>query len=287
MTDTQLATWARNLTGTVDANGYLVLHAQSPLTVANRFEGGFGASAKGNAVELANHLYCGQPESDTAVHRRFRNGDGKHSVWVRRRSARGRERRDRLRRPCRSAADGDRGDPAGRPDPDLPEHHHLDDDHTRVDLGRRNVGVVGVAESWLGTRTEWFGGRDNRRRRDLDGDRPARGTTTPIPRSDSRTRYVASHTTPATSPRPQTAGRTGPCCTHRSRRCSISRSLAASPTRLRSRRSTARRNSTSSSGRHRSTLSHGRSTRSSSPSTPAENRRSNSCSRETRAGCWT
>ena len=80
MTDSQLATWARNLTGTVDANGYLVLHAKTPLRVANWFDGGFGSFDSGNLLELANHLYCGQPESDTSAHRRFTNGNRTHGV---------------------------------------------------------------------------------------------------------------------------------------------------------------------------------------------------------------
>jgi len=80
MTNSQLETWARNLTGTVDANGYLVLHAKAPLSVANWFDGGFGSFDKGNLLELADHLYCGQPESDTSKHRRFTNGNRTHGV---------------------------------------------------------------------------------------------------------------------------------------------------------------------------------------------------------------
>jgi photosystem II stability/assembly factor-like uncharacterized protein len=80
MTDAQRETWARSLTGTVDANGYLLLHAASPLSLSNGFEGGFGASP-GNAVELSAHTVCGQPESDTNVRRRFTNEGGSGVSW--------------------------------------------------------------------------------------------------------------------------------------------------------------------------------------------------------------
>jgi hypothetical protein len=73
------AQWATNLSGTVDADGYLVLHAQPPLTVANSFEGGFG-KVPGNTLELASNLYCGQPGSDTSTRRRQTNGDGSEFV---------------------------------------------------------------------------------------------------------------------------------------------------------------------------------------------------------------
>jgi hypothetical protein len=74
MTDAQRAMWARSLTGTTDSSGYLVLHAQAPLSVDNGLESGFGADP-GNRVELDPHLYCDQPESDTA-HRRPSNSNG-------------------------------------------------------------------------------------------------------------------------------------------------------------------------------------------------------------------
>jgi len=81
MTGEQRATFARSLTGTTDGNGYLVLHAAAPLAVNDEFDGGFGPFvARDNEVELASHLYCGQPESDTSTHRRFVNGDGSHGV---------------------------------------------------------------------------------------------------------------------------------------------------------------------------------------------------------------
>jgi photosystem II stability/assembly factor-like uncharacterized protein len=80
MTDAQRETWARSLTGTVDAHGYLLLHAAAPLSLSNGFEGGFGASP-GNAVELAANTVCGQPESDTNVRRHFTNGGGSGVAW--------------------------------------------------------------------------------------------------------------------------------------------------------------------------------------------------------------
>jgi photosystem II stability/assembly factor-like uncharacterized protein len=81
MTDAQRATWARSLTGTVDSNGYLVLHARAPLTLTDHFEGLFGSpAARANGLEVASHLYCGQTGSDTSARRRFANGDGSRGV---------------------------------------------------------------------------------------------------------------------------------------------------------------------------------------------------------------
>jgi hypothetical protein len=76
------ANWARDLSGTTDASGYLVLHTSGALTVGNTFEGGFGTpqGAGGNAIELAANLYCGAPGSDTSTRRRDTNGDGSHLV---------------------------------------------------------------------------------------------------------------------------------------------------------------------------------------------------------------
>jgi hypothetical protein len=79
MTDEQRATWARSLTGTVDADGWLVLHAAAPLSITPGFDGGFGAQP-GNHLELATHHFCGQEESDSAAHRRFVDDDGTHGV---------------------------------------------------------------------------------------------------------------------------------------------------------------------------------------------------------------
>src|SRR5262245_40933881 len=77
MTDEQRATWARSLSGTLDANGYLVLHADAPLSIDNAFDGLFGAPTTGaDQLEIASHLYCGQAGADTAQHRRFVQGDG-------------------------------------------------------------------------------------------------------------------------------------------------------------------------------------------------------------------
>ena len=73
------AFWALSLSGTVDANGYLVLHSDSALAVGNAFDGGFG-KVPGNNIELASHLYCGQPGSDTNQPRIFTNGDGTSGV---------------------------------------------------------------------------------------------------------------------------------------------------------------------------------------------------------------
>ncbi len=76
---TAQAEWAANLSGTVDADGYLVLHASPPLTVDHVFEGGFGV-VPSNSLELASNLYCDQPESDTSTRRRQTNGDGSEFV---------------------------------------------------------------------------------------------------------------------------------------------------------------------------------------------------------------
>jgi photosystem II stability/assembly factor-like uncharacterized protein len=80
MTEAQRETFARSLTGTVDANGYLLLHAASPLSLGNGFEGGFGANP-GNVVELGSHTACGQPESDTTTRRRFTDEGGSGVAW--------------------------------------------------------------------------------------------------------------------------------------------------------------------------------------------------------------
>jgi hypothetical protein len=81
MTDDERTTFSRSLTGTLDANGFLVLHAALPLSVDNAFDGGFGAQP-GNHLELASHLYCGQAPAggDSTDHRRFRHGDGTPGV---------------------------------------------------------------------------------------------------------------------------------------------------------------------------------------------------------------
>jgi hypothetical protein len=81
MTDAERATWARSLTGTLDANGYLVLHAQAPLSIPHDQgqESGFG-SEPGNVVELDPHLYCNEPGSDTNVRRKGSSADGRHGV---------------------------------------------------------------------------------------------------------------------------------------------------------------------------------------------------------------
>ena len=80
MTEAQRETWARSLAGTVDSNGYLVLHAAAPLSVGNGFGGGFGTSS-GNYVELEGHTACGQPESDTSTRRRFTNAGSSGVAW--------------------------------------------------------------------------------------------------------------------------------------------------------------------------------------------------------------
>ena len=70
-TEDHLATWARSLTGTVDANGYLVLHADAPLSLGNRFSGGFGSETGGlnytasNNLSFDSHEVCGH--APTAV----------------------------------------------------------------------------------------------------------------------------------------------------------------------------------------------------------------------------
>jgi hypothetical protein len=75
-----IAARASKLTGSEDANGYLLLHAQdASVAVGDSFEGGFG-QVPGNYVELAAHLYCGQVGSDTSAHRRLTNGDGSKGV---------------------------------------------------------------------------------------------------------------------------------------------------------------------------------------------------------------
>ena len=81
MTDAQRATWARSLTGRVDSNGYLVLHAKAPLTLTDHSENRFGSPAtEANGLEIASHLYCGETGSDTSARRRFVNGDGSRGV---------------------------------------------------------------------------------------------------------------------------------------------------------------------------------------------------------------
>ncbi|MDQ1481735.1 MAG: hypothetical protein QOI44_2596, partial [Actinomycetota bacterium] len=80
MTDAQRGIWARSLTGTVDANGYLLLHTAEPLSLGNAFQGAFGDGER-NQLELASHLYCGQKESDTSVRRRFENENGSGVAW--------------------------------------------------------------------------------------------------------------------------------------------------------------------------------------------------------------
>ncbi len=80
MTDAQRRTWARSLSGTLDSNGYLLLHAAAPLSLGDTFEGGFG-DATGNTVELANNAYCDQPGSDTNVRRPIEDEGGRGVAW--------------------------------------------------------------------------------------------------------------------------------------------------------------------------------------------------------------
>jgi hypothetical protein len=51
----EYTTWARSLTGTVEADGYLVLHARAPLLIGNQFDGGFGVSYGPAYVRLTTH----------------------------------------------------------------------------------------------------------------------------------------------------------------------------------------------------------------------------------------
>ncbi len=55
LTNAEYATWARDLTGTVDSDGYLVLHARAPLSIGNQFDGGFGVSYGPAEVRLTSH----------------------------------------------------------------------------------------------------------------------------------------------------------------------------------------------------------------------------------------
>jgi photosystem II stability/assembly factor-like uncharacterized protein len=80
MTEAQREAWARSLTGTIDANGYLELHVFEPLSLSSGFEGAFG-DGSANTVELAEHTACGQSESDTSVRRRFADEGGSGVAW--------------------------------------------------------------------------------------------------------------------------------------------------------------------------------------------------------------
>jgi hypothetical protein len=69
-TGEQLVTWAQSLTGTVDTNGYLVLHARAPISIGNRFFGGFGSPtefddnySRDNVLSFDAHIQCGHPLS--------------------------------------------------------------------------------------------------------------------------------------------------------------------------------------------------------------------------------
>jgi hypothetical protein len=73
MNEEHLATWARSLTGTVDANGYLVLHAAAPLSLGNKFSGGFGSEPIGmnysatDTLAFDSHEVCGHPPSAVSM----------------------------------------------------------------------------------------------------------------------------------------------------------------------------------------------------------------------------
>jgi hypothetical protein len=82
MTEAQRETWARSLTGTVDDNGYLLLHAAEPLSIGNMFQGAFGTGDPGpNHLWLRSHVECPQKDSDTSVRQRFDNEDGPGVAW--------------------------------------------------------------------------------------------------------------------------------------------------------------------------------------------------------------
>jgi hypothetical protein len=83
MNPAQLSTWARNLTGSFDRSGYLMLHASPPLRVANWFDGGFGSLSEHgpDQIELASNLYCGQPGSDTSTRRRVVSAGEPAVTW--------------------------------------------------------------------------------------------------------------------------------------------------------------------------------------------------------------
>jgi photosystem II stability/assembly factor-like uncharacterized protein len=82
MTEAQRETWARSLTGTVDDNGYLLLHAAEPLSIGNMFQGAFGTGDPGpNHLWLRSHLECPKKDSDTSVRQRFDNEDGPGVAW--------------------------------------------------------------------------------------------------------------------------------------------------------------------------------------------------------------
>jgi hypothetical protein len=80
MSDDQRATYARSVTGTVDSDGYLVLHAAAPLRLARGYDLGFGIVDAGDSLEISD-AYCGQPESATAAHQRGTHGGVTGVQW--------------------------------------------------------------------------------------------------------------------------------------------------------------------------------------------------------------
>jgi hypothetical protein len=73
MTPAERTTWSRSLTGRITADGYLVLAPRAPLSSA---PGSATLAFGGDRSSSDAHLfleegYCGQPESDTEVRRRF------------------------------------------------------------------------------------------------------------------------------------------------------------------------------------------------------------------------
>jgi hypothetical protein len=81
MSEEERATWVRSLGGHADEYGYLVLDAQPPLRVdAFANAAVYLPIADGIQIELADG-YCGHPESDTSMPRRYVRGDVDGASW--------------------------------------------------------------------------------------------------------------------------------------------------------------------------------------------------------------
>jgi hypothetical protein len=79
MTEDERETWARNLQGRSDPSGFLVLDAQSPLTLGPIEHFVLGPTDDG-LIEVAGE-YCGAPEADGPEPRYFPDPAGAGAAW--------------------------------------------------------------------------------------------------------------------------------------------------------------------------------------------------------------
>ena len=199
-TDAQRAIWARSLTGTTDANGYLLLHAAAPLSLGSGFDGGFGSQTLHDCRRTSGEpVPCGEPESGTDNERKpFVDGGGTPGCpWCDgdvHLSAIG--HRDSSTWPARSAS-------FERPHVTSTVADNDDDDTARL-AGERSFGELRLGRSRLAPRIERRRRGNHRRWSDLARSGIARPSglehEDPLRRREPRVRGSARFSRPGNNP---------------------------------------------------------------------------------------